>query len=451
MSPFSKTPRQSTILGAALGVGALILTGCGGGGGGSDSGSNPNGPTPAKQIQQGQSDINSIVRNSSSSNTQTVLQDAVTNFNLARKSLPSNNDAQAGFAISQAALAAIQFSKTLGVTSFALKANAAGPQSRLTRMAQASNALAIWNFPAFLSGSDKLPLPTASDLIPHVMVPHDSLTPVQIQASLVSLDTSLAAAESALSGPLANPSYVYIIADPSHTDSSTATVKVGNAELRTLAALIAVLRSVTNVTTAYSADEGTFNFGADVHTLSPFTLNSTVSPTTFLPGGTFAKLNTDGKTRMATVKTELQATITDAVTAVQSIKTRDNTGYLLNPGTLVTTQQLTNFQTQAQSYQPYLTGVQSVTLNTTNNGVITLKINLNAWFTNPPADLKAFLPTMKVTQSSGGNATLVTTPLPDHTFGGLLPAGVPSNTFNGTIFVTPGETADKLDGDLLSL
>jgi hypothetical protein len=51
-----------------------------------------------------------------------------------------------------------------------------------------------------------------------------------------------------------------------------------------------------------------------------------------------------------------------------------------------------------------------------------LKVNLAAWFTNPPTDLKAFAPTFTLTDSGWPDSTK--TSYPDPTFGGLFPDGL---------------------------
>lgn len=52
----------------------------------------------------------------------------------------------------------------------------------------------------------------------------------------------------------------------------------------------------------------------------------------------------------------------------------------------------------------------------------TLKVNIAAWFTNPPPDLKAFAPTF--TLGSDGWPDPSKTSYPDRTFGGLFPDGI---------------------------
>jgi hypothetical protein len=57
--------------------------------------------------------------------------------------------------------------------------------------------------------------------------------------------------------------------------------------------------------------------------------------------------------------------------------------------------------------------------------VQTVTINLAAWFSNPPADLKVFAPTYTLTSSGGIDRK--DTVYPDPTFGGIFPNGLPAN------------------------
>ena len=57
----------------------------------------------------------------------------------------------------------------------------------------------------------------------------------------------------------------------------------------------------------------------------------------------------------------------------------------------------------------------------------TVRINLAAWFQTPPADLKVFAPTIGLTSSGWPDFDRIK--LPDPTFGGLFPDGIPSDDY----------------------
>ena len=179
--------------------------------------------------------------------------------------------------------------------------------------------------------------------------------------------------ESALAIVASDPNYTYTLADPSQPTNTAATVKVGAAEIQILEAAVSAVRSVTNLSLAYNADPGTFDFNAVI----PQTEFSGSSLTTsqYLPASPFLTLSSDGGTRMAAVGTELNNVAVDGIAAIETVKTRSNSGYLLDPGTLISTSQLNSAETQIRSVQAYLTGPQSFTLSV-NGTHPTVQINL---------------------------------------------------------------------------
>jgi hypothetical protein len=54
---------------------------------------------------------------------------------------------------------------------------------------------------------------------------------------------------------------------------------------------------------------------------------------------------------------------------------------------------------------------------------VTTLVNLRALWTNPPADLRGLLPTLRYQEVSTGVFDVSVEALPDKTLGGLLPAG----------------------------
>ena len=302
------------------------------------------------------------------------------------------------------------------------------------RTAQVASALVLWRLPQLLGASGGLSWPVVTDFLPtHLVAAHaiskKALTSAQAQTAITDLDASLVKVEGALAVAAADPNYTYTLADPSQPSSTAATVKVGSAEIQVLAAAVSAVRSLTNLSLAYNADPGTFDFNA-VIPQSAFS-GGTLPAAHYLPASPFLTLNPDGTTRMAAVGSELNNVAVQGVAAIEAVKTRNSNGYLLNPGTLVSTGQLTSAETQIKSVQAYLTGTQTITL-TMNGQTFPTQIALSAFIAHPPADLKALLPALQVS----ADGTYVTrAAFPDTTFGGLFPGGLPID--QGAAAATP--------------
>ena len=129
--------------------------------------------------------------------------------------------------------------------------------------------------------------------------------------------------------------------------------------------------------------------------------------------------------------------------ALESVKTRSNAGFLLNPGTLVTTGQLSVAEAQITAYKAYLTGVQTVPV-TLNGKTINTKVDLAAFLDHPPTDLRALLPTLPVSKNSSGTIILTMNGFPDLTFGGLFPDGLPVKAAAYTLPVTSSTTYSQV-------
>lgn len=428
---------------------AVLLSGCGGSGGGNGnsgsvgtgtgtsgtgtsgtgtSGTGTGGTTPPT-LAPAIASLNSLVRGSQPV-TVTSLTGVAAQFAQATQADPTNKDAQLGFAVSEAALASAQAANLTGGTVVpALRAaNASASLSPAAHTTQISQALVLWRLPQFLSRAGGIQLPSAADFLPtgalqsRLQPRAASVTPAQVQTQLAALDASLVQVESSLSVVESDPNYTYTLADPSKPSDTTATVKIGSAEIQILSAVVGVVRSVTNAGLAYNADPGSFNFNAQVPA-SIFS-GATVSPAQYLPPSPFLTLMPDGGARLATVKLELNGTANSGVTAIEAVKTRNNAGYLLNPGTLVTSGQLDAAETKIKAYQTFLSGTQSTPF-TVHGNTISTRVNLSAFLDHPPTDLRAFLPILPVSSNSG-DTTLTFSNFPDATFGGIFPDGLPS-------------------------
>ncbi len=413
------------------------MAGCGGGGGngngGSGGGTGTGGVTPPT-LAPAIAGLNSIVRGSQAV-TVSNLTTLAGQFDQARQADPTNKDAQLGFAVSTAAIASAQAAALGGGTSLpairvASVGNSSSALSPGIRTAQFSQALVLWRLPQFLSGGGAAPWPRAADFLPtgaleaRLQPRSVSVTPIQVQTELTALDASLVKVEAALKVVESDPNYSYTLADPAKPTDTTASVKIGVAEIQILSAVVSTVRSLANAGLAYNADPGTFDFSMPVP--SGVFGGATVSPAQYLPAAPFLTLATDGGSRMGNVKSELSATAVSGIAAIESVKTRSNAGFLLDPGTLVTSNQLSQVEVQITSYQTFLTSVQTIPVGT-HAGTINMKVNLAAFLDHPPTDLRALLPTLAVSNDNSGTTNLTMNGFPDPTFGGIFPDGLPAS------------------------
>lgn len=415
---------------AAFLLASLLLAGCGGGGGGSSS-SSSNG----SQAKQGLNNITSGKTPATPGNVGQVAGEYQQLYNQS----PNNPDDAAGYAISEAAYAGLQFDNAVGNPSPSVARGSRMAEASATRTARLNNfgqALAIWRVPGLLSKNGSLSWPTATDFLPGGATPNTvSTLPTgpQVQAAMAQLDQSLASCETALSVPLSNSSYTFTLTvvnpqNPSQTES----VLLGQAEFNILYTLVATLRGVINPFLAYNVSDPGYDIETNLDTIAPTAMTTdgaTIGPSVYMPASPFLTLNANGAQDMLTAQSQLNTACTDGVNAINEVENRDNNGYLLNPGTFVTDNELDSIKAQITTYQGYLTASsEPITLQNGVGQTVTTQIDINKWFTDPPTDLKAFYPTYHVAYSSG-QTTLTLSPgdYPDLTFGGLFPSGFPTS------------------------
>jgi hypothetical protein len=417
---------------------SVALAGCGGGGSGSGS------STP---LSNAKTQLDSIITGNTPATAANVGNNAA-KWQTLYNQQPNDKDYAVGYAISQAALAGETFDTTIGgPTPGFVRANAARAiKAHQAQLLQFGQLLAIWRFPS-LAGSGAASWPQATDFTPLASGP--SLGGSQIQAALAPLDQSLASVEQALLVPLSDPSYTFTIATPADK-SGTQTLKLGAAEFDTLYMLVATLRGVINPLLAYNLSEPNYNGSTPISSLESIapeleTNGATITPAQYMAPSPFLTLNPNGATNMATAKTELLAAITHGTSAINEVEARNSSGYLIDPGTFFTEADLNQVKDQLTLYQTYVTG--PFTANETNGDgqVVSTTIDVYAWFTAPPQDLKAFFPTFTVqavvdsNSSTGYDTSLLLSPsaYPDLTFGGLFPNDFPTSNAESTLALGP--------------
>jgi len=275
----------------------------------------------------------------------------------------------------------------------------------------------------------------ATDLIPltalHMAAasPHTaSITPVQVQTDMATLDSDLATVETALAVPLGTSGYTYTITNPNNAQQS---YKIGTAELESLDASVEVLRAVLNLGLVYNADDSNYSNGNSlaqtVFATQLATARSTIAPSSYLPGAPFLTLESDGRQRASNVSSQLTSAANNAVAAINNVESRNNSGYLLDPGTVITTAQLNSASSQVQQYKAYLTSPQTFSQEFGVEGTHNVTIAVGSFLNNPPSNLTAFWPTLTTgvdPDTSMPDFYEGTNAYPDTTFGGLFPSGL---------------------------
>lgn len=191
----------------------------------------------------------------------------------------------------------------------------------------------------------------------------------------------------------------------------TLTADQGGAQA--LLALLYAARAVGGLALAYDTSAGGFNFDQPIaERFAAKPDGAIITPDEYLPPVPFLTLMGDGPALFAEAKVDLTTAADTGLTALTTLAARpSHTGHVLDTGDV-------NF-TQVRAALLILKDALSNPYAIPGNVPVT--VNLNAWFTNPPANLRALLPTYHV-QRLPGEMVLQAGPgdYPDRTLGGLL-------------------------------
>lgn len=408
-----------------------LMSGCGGGGGGSSSGTpgGTGGSSPSAPAT-----LDTIIRNPSLA-TPGNLSPIETAYQQQLAAAPTNVTANAGFAITDAALQAATFqSYNSDLTLQGVLSNSVATQSgsiaKPSVFARLAPSLMIWRLPAMLTAGST-PKLSPLDLIPSpeaALQAHNLNETVEgEQAELEAIDGQLVQVQAALNVVLADPTFVYTIADPTQPTDTNATVQLGSAEFEALLGAVDVAVGVINVAIAYDLQVGSFNVEAPISTVLAAQYTSPtggVAPVSeWLPAPPFGTITGTGAQDIKTSQEQLEAASTAIVAAVTDVQTRNNSGFLLNPGTVISGSQISSYKTEFENDSLYLT--QEETVSTSGGSVL---VDLPAFFNNPPTSLLTLMPSLSVTPSGSKLIVLSISAsnYPDPTFDGVFPNGAGS-------------------------
>ena len=166
-----------------------------------------------------------------------------------------------------------------------------------------------------------------------------------------------------------------------------------------------------------------------------------LAPADYLPGGEYGKRQPGYAALLAETAAALDGTADDGNAALARLAARTGTGYLSDLVPL-TGDQKAEIKAKLDLLKASLNGGASVPLG--DSGA-TVTLDLRAFLSNAPADLRAFYPSLTPSATA---LTPVAGSVADPTYGGLVPGGVPAPALYGrTIPFDEGTTRQEvLDG-----
>lgn len=438
---FARVTRWSALFAGVLV--ASILSGCGGGGGGSATtgGGTDGGGSGGNQLDAALNDLNALIRQTSPSTADlTALRNR---FSTLASANPTNVAAQTGLALTSSAVAARRLTDLWA--DFYPEADLLGLPSPLVnsalrlRLSQTTNGnLAPIN------------APVPDDLVVGVL-PFLGLTGrysvddpapwevVEVLDAAIS-DAEVARAALASLGTDPNGLAIYDVTPDIGEDPESATALFAVAERQALRSHLELFQSLATILVAYEFDLGSFdpNRRAKQVYNSAFQDESPLAPADYLPGNPFLTLTTGGASQLSAAGELWRSSALEGLAALATYRNRSGGDYVIASGTLSPGL----VQSAEESYARFRDlgeGPVEVPDLQLGNEIVTINLDLSVLFTNPPADLKAFFPTLAPSAPDEFDTFLGINPdiVPDLTWGGIFPDGLPA-----TVLVDRSELVD---------
>ena len=393
------------------GIGMVVfaaLAGCSGGGSDDDP------QESARLVQEATTSLNAMLCGGTAPGAQN-LQSLSTKFTQALEADRSNNQAAFGFGISTVAYRA-QLLVDLISTGRDVPTAANDPLLEAVRLTTP------WRLspPTETSAIEGLRLALAA---PYAMSRLSrQVNPANVRTALTNLMNSIDAAIPTLQQASAQTNFTYTIADFESCSTSTATRTVDQADVQSLLAGMYAARAILSMALAYDFNYGTFDFNQTVEDRFATQLaNGTpLTPNDYLPAAPFGQLTGGGAALMLAAQNHLSLGANMANTALTTLQARPSqTGHLIDATGL-------NF-TEASAGIALFNNALTQPVTVGSDPPVT--INANAWFTSPPADLRALLPTY---QTNASGAFTNESSYPDPTLDGLL-VDPPDDLFAATV------------------
>ena len=189
---------------------------------------------------------------------------------------------------------------------------------------------------------------------------------------------------------------------------------------------------------AYHTDPGDYDSSALFFTKFALQVGegAPIAPADYLPAGSFGTPNANAGTLLADLRTEWTGTADDGSTALTRLNSRTGTGWLTDLSPL-SSDEKTTISSSLDQIKAALAGPTSVPLTLPGGTTISLTVDLTAPLANPPADVRAFYPSLRSipVPPTPITPTTILTPVSgsvaDPTLGGLVPGGLPSTLLYG--------------------
>lgn len=231
------------------------------------------------------------------------------------------------------------------------------------------------------------------------------------------------------------------------------TIKIGSVEGYALRSAAKAALGLIDGALAYNLDPGSYDSNALFLTqfATQVAAGADIAPSAYLPGGSFGTPTSNTGTQFADLSVEWTGAATDGQTAFTDLGKRTGTGWATDLEPL-TDDEKASIASGLALLKAALAGPTSVPITLPDGTATTLTVNLAAPLANPPADVRAFFPTLRPIPAPPAGSTPTTTLSPvagsvvDPTLGGLVPGGLPTPLLYGrTLTVdtatTQGEVA----------
>lgn len=402
-----------------------LAAGCGGGG---DSN---NGQDAAALVQRGTDDLNKILRGTDQP-TAAKLKSIADTFSQARSKDSANKRAAFGYAVGTVAYNAQQV-----VDLATARGRATGPDNPLV---QTARQLSPWGMPVPGKETTKQTVRFAIGAPLAVTRLRQAASPAEIRTAVTNLRTAVTEAITALLSVESDASFTFVIADYRSGAAPTATLSVDQGDVQAFLTSLYAARALLAMALAYDVDGGTFDFSQSISTrfAAQIATGAPVTPNDYLPPAPFGGLTSEGAALLASAKSDLITGAGMAEEALNTLQARTTqTGHVLDATSL-------DFGEVRDGVNQFRNALNNTIPIEIEEGV-TVTVNLNAWFTNPPS-LRGLMPTY----SPLGPNELIAAPgaYPDATLGGLL-VNPPVGFFSAS--VSTGDRVGALAEDAFAL
>jgi hypothetical protein len=381
-------------------------------------------------VTEGRTQLDAVLR-SDDDPTATTLQSIRDRFSRAYQLDRSNRQAAMGYAVSDVAVAAQRVIDVLTRSRGVSRAELAKDPAY-----QVASSAIGWNVSRPSANTTSRALKSATSLPFSLAGRRRSVDLNQLRAELTALYDTLNNALPIMETVAADPTFTFPIADFQDGEGERL---IDQADVQTILGALYAAQAVLGVGLAYEFDYGQFDFNQRVgDRFANKTPGSTVTPNEYLPPAPFGNLRSNGGGLFAASRAGLGKAadlIKAAATTMQNRPAPD--GHLIDSGTF-TAGDFADVRDGADDFKAALTSQYTFEDGTT--------INANAWFSSPPASLRAFVPTYQVVEYTyfdfnlnRDNTTiqLIAGPgdFPDKTFGGLI-VNPNNDSFNASAFPT---------------